>query len=79
MILLGNKQKETLDSLKNPFNKDKITRVNIHMHTFMNSPEWVADIEFRNGNTSGRQHFNVKGADGLPALLLQMQEFNKSL
>lgn len=61
----------------NPFQSSKINA--IHIHFFKNTNQWTAHMEFANGNTEGKQKFNVSGVDGLPKLLSQMDKFIKSL
>lgn len=75
MNLLGDSTK--LSILTDPFKSDKVTSIHIHFFAFIKS--WQASIEFTNGSTEGCQKFTVKGADGLPAIVKQMDEFMKSL
>ena len=81
--LLGsqNEQKQYLSEFKDPFKSDKIEKIwiSIRRGFFSDSRdkiEYSASIEFKNGNTEGKQ--NVE-ADNFPTLIYKIQEFIKSL
>lgn len=74
--LLG-KTRETLSILKNPFVSSNINNLNIFY--FTSTDRWTAEVNFKNGNTSGTQSFEVKGAENFFILQQQMQDFINSL
>lgn len=81
MNLLGTTQ--AISILKDPFSASRVTEVNIFMRKSNwgegERVRWSGSIDFQNGNTKGSQDFEVMGADGLPTIVKQMDEFIKSL
>ena len=72
--------KKALGNFKDPFSKDKITRITMNWSRVLFSKpvefEWTASIYFKNGDTSGNQDFTNKD---FQALLKDMEEFANSL
>lgn len=68
------KTEEKISIVKDPFNKYMVTSVWIHhMST---SPGWSGSIEFKNGDTEGKQKFNEKEFNDL---VLKMRHFIDTL
>jgi len=76
MNLLGNSN-QSISLVQDPFKSDKVVYIN--MEYFTSSNKWEGKIRFRNGMTDGAQNFEVTGAENLPVLLKQMQDFVNSL
>lgn len=76
MLSLNNPNKPTLHV--DPFKKDKVTSIYLHYtkRMFIDEFIWRGNIEFTNGNTSGKQTFEEKE---LPDILFKMQQFLDSL
>lgn len=68
----------SLSILKDPFAVKRITGV--HLHWFMtimgDKPHISGSVEFKNGQTEGKQHFEAADFDDL---LLQVKSFLESL
>lgn len=77
-LLTEDQQKTELTDLKDPFQKDKI--IHMHMHVLKglltNKFSVSGAIKFKNGNTNGEQEFQ---AETFAGLLQKMQEFLNSL
>lgn len=69
---------DELSILKDPFLPDKVKKVWIMASTKLFELGWDyrADVEFKNGNTEGKQSF--KG-ESIPDLLNQIERFMKTL
>ena len=78
MNLLGNSENK-VSLLKDPFKSQNINAIQIFFSQTFGEPHWSANIEFKNGQTEGKQKFKVLGAEGLPTILKQMEDFVKSL
>lgn len=63
---------------KNPFNKESLTNVFIHIRKSGYSGEvgFSATVRFENGNTKGEQKLE---AEDFPGLLAQIQQFSDLL
>lgn len=78
MDLLGFNGKSSLPSLvKDPFLKDKVTDIDIH-YSCNYSGKWScwATVEFKNGNTSGKQRFDGETFDDV---VLDIKRFLETL
>lgn len=76
MEIFGNAN--NLNVIKNPFSKDNITGISIVMgkNVFSGGFYFRGDVEFRNGQTQGRQVFN---GDNLVDVFIKVKEFCESL
>lgn len=73
------KESSCLVDFKDPFNKGSIVRIFINIHKAMFVPhdvQFLANIEFKNGNTEGNQR--IKGTD-FNDLMAQVQSFIDNL
>lgn len=83
-IFRNGKEDNYLSALKDPFIKNKVTGIRFYSGnlngalTYM-KPYWGAEVECENGNTKGVQKFIAEGADSLPLLLKQVEDFLKHL
>jgi hypothetical protein len=61
-----------------PFKKDKVDSIYLYYSRkiFEKYYVWKGSIDFKNGNTSGKQEFEEKD---LPVILQKMQQFLDSL
>ena len=64
--------------INDPFSKSKIIAINMHMSkkVFNDGFYFVGSVEFKNGNTEGKQKFEKESFDDL---YLSISEFVKSL
>lgn len=69
---------EDVSPFKDPFNKESLTNVFIHIRksSYSGKVEFSATVRFENGNTIGEQNFE---AEDFPGLLAQIQQFADSL
>ncbi len=67
-----------LSILKDPFSAKNITDVDLHWskRSYDNKPSIWATVEFKNGNTSGRQRIE---AESMNELIQKTEAFAKSL
>ena len=67
-----------LSVLNNPFIKKRITRISVHYQKLTFGNKWVAygTIEFKNGDTTGKQDFEDSTWDGV---VIKMNAFIKEL
>jgi len=56
-----------------PFNMENVTGVWLRYSPILK--EWQGNIEFQNGDTSGKQEFREKGEEGFTKLVGKMQAF----
>ena len=80
MIELGNIKNDILSTIKDPFNKDCIKDIDIHITTSWSTPPkrycW-ATVTFQNGNTKGEQRFG--NHDDFKTLMTEVQVFMDEL
>jgi hypothetical protein len=55
MDLLANVTGKEISVIKDPFLKDCVTDISIRYSTSFNRCEWSGNVEFKNGNTEGKQ------------------------
>ena len=67
--------------LNNPFKKECVTDILIKFSTgsFSGEKYWYGYVEFKNGGTSGRQDFKNYQSDEFKRLVLDIENFVKSL
>ena len=68
------KKEDTPSLLSNPFSKEKVSAIHIHMYPSSNNIN--GSVEFENGLTEGKQKFN---ADSFDVLVNQMHNFIETL
>jgi TPP-dependent 2-oxoacid decarboxylase len=82
MKLLGDSTQLPIN-FKNPFSKTKIKTINISMRTSLfdeTHKYWTGYIEFKNGNTQGKQDFESKDVEnGFAIITKEIQTFINSL
>lgn len=54
-ILIGSITGKEISVIKDPFQKDCVGDIMIHYTTSFNTVYWYATVEFKNGNTTGKQ------------------------
>lgn len=59
--------------ITDPFVMDKVTGLWMHYSKAINT--WIGHIEFKSGNTTGKQEFREEGDEALPTLIKKMREF----
>ena len=79
MFRLGTSKKSELIGFNDPFNKEKVTSIRIRKTEKWLSDgfhPWQADIDFKNGNTSGQQSFEN---EDFGTLVAEMEAFINAL
>lgn len=61
--------------IKDPFRKDKIT--SIALYWYENNGKWRGYVEFKNGNTSGKQDLDY--SDNLDGIVFQIKSIVESI
>jgi hypothetical protein len=76
--LKNESKKRALADFKDPFSSKKIENIWFHISKKWrtNEPSFTASVEFKNGNTEGKQKFE---ADSFPALVKKVEDFTKNL
>lgn len=82
MKLLGNSEERRISILKDPFKKTRITNIMIYgsFSSFGGVWNWHGNVEFRNGNTRGKQTMdNVEGIENFHIMVSQIEKFIETL
>lgn len=74
MQLLGNTT--AISILNDPFNAARITGVSLRYRKFCGEGTFSGHVEFKNGNTDGRQNFDAANFD---ELIVKVKAFIESL